>query len=54
MDPDTGVAVDWHPAAGARIGGKAFLATPAGVWFGADSKNFGGEYHRGLAFCPAT
>lgn len=52
IDPVTGKALDWNPAKPAQIGGKAFLATPSGLWVGSDSPKFAGEPHRGLAFVP--
>jgi hypothetical protein len=47
-----GRALSWDPPKPASIGGKAFLATPAGLWVGSDSERFDGERHRGIAFVP--
>lgn len=52
IDPVTGKALPWNPAKPAQIGGKAFLATPAGLWVGSDSTKFDGKPHRGIAFAP--
>ncbi len=52
IDPMTGKALPWDPPKPANIGGKAFLATPTGLWVGSDSQLFNGEPHRGLAFVP--
>jgi hypothetical protein len=52
IDPQTGKALPWNPAKPAQIGGKAFLATTAGLWVGSDSLRFDGAPHRGLAFAP--
>jgi hypothetical protein len=52
INADTGLALAWNPNAPARIGGSALYPTPTGVWFGADSRRFGGEYHHGIAFTP--
>ena len=52
IDPLTGKALTWNPAKPANIGGRAFLATPAGLWVGSDSAKFDGKPHRGIAFAP--
>lgn len=52
IDPATGKALPWNPPKPAQIGGKAFLATDAGLWVGSDSLKFNGEMHRGIAFAP--
>jgi hypothetical protein len=52
IDPVTGVALPWNPPKPAAIGGKAFLATPTGLWVGSDSVKFDGELHHGIAFAP--
>ena len=54
IHPTTGLARDvaWDPPKRAAVGGKALLATAAGLWVGSDSANFNGEPRRGLAFCP--
>ena len=52
IDPVTGKALPWNPSKPAQIGGKAFLATAAGLWIGSDSKRFNGEPRRGISFAP--
>ena len=52
IHPATGKALTWNPSKPAAIGGKAFLATSAGLWVGSDSLKFNGELHRGIAFVP--
>ncbi len=52
INPTTGRALPWAPAKRAAIGGRALVATPAGLWVGSDSQNFGGEPGRGIAFAP--
>lgn len=52
INPATGKALAWAPAKPAVIGGKAFLATPQGLWVGSDSLSFAGEARRGIAFVP--
>jgi hypothetical protein len=52
IDPITGKALPWNPPKPASAGGKAFLATPAGLWVGSDSERFNNELHYGLAFVP--
>ncbi len=52
IDPQTGLALPWAPAKRAQIGGRTLVATPAGLWVGSDSLNFGGEPRRGIAFAP--
>ncbi len=48
----SGRALAWDPDKPARIGGKTFLATAAGLWIGSDSVKVHREPHRGLAFMP--
>ncbi len=52
INPTTGLALPWDPAKPASIGGRALVATSAGLWVGSDSLRFGGEPRRGLAFAP--
>ncbi len=52
INPTTGRALPWAPAKRAQIGGRALVATPAGLWVGSDSQRFGGEPRRGIAFAP--
>lgn len=52
IDPEIGKALPWNPKKPAAIGGKAFLATPAGLWIGSDSVRFNGKHRRGIAFAP--
>jgi hypothetical protein len=52
INPTTGLALPWDPAKRAQIGGRALVATSAGLWVGSDSLNFGGEPRRGIAFAP--
>lgn len=52
INPTTGLALPWNPPKPAQIGGRALLATPAGLWVGSDSEKFNGEPRRGIAFCP--
>ncbi len=52
IDPSTGRALPWAPAKRAQIGGRALVATSAGLWVGSDSVQFGGEPRRGIAFAP--
>jgi len=50
IDPQTGDALSWAPAKRAQIGGRALVATRAGLWVGSDSASFGGEPRRGIAY----
>jgi len=53
IDPDTGLAFEsWDPAKRAEIGGRALVATSAGLWVGSDSVSFNNEPRRGIAFLP--
>ncbi len=52
INPATGLALPWAPAKRAQIGGRALVATTAGLWVGSDSNQFGGEPRRGIAFAP--
>ena len=52
INPTTGRALPWNPAKPASIGGRALVATNAGLWVGSDSLRFGGEPRRGIAFAP--
>jgi hypothetical protein len=52
INPTTGLALPWAPAKRAQIGGRALVATSAGLWVGSDSLSFGGEPRRGIAFAP--
>jgi hypothetical protein len=52
IDPTTGLALPWNPSKPAQIGGRALLATSAGLWVGSDSAMFNGEPRRGIALCP--
>ena len=52
IDPSTGRALPWAPAKRAQIGGRALVATSAGLWVGSDSQRFGKEPRRGIAFAP--
>jgi hypothetical protein len=53
INPLTGRAISgWAPAAPARTGGKALLATRSGVWWGSDSFKWSGKPRHGLAFTP--
>ena len=49
IDPETGLALPWNPGLGqTRIGGKAFLADPSGLWIGNDATSFAGAPRYGL------
>jgi Domain of unknown function (DUF5122) beta-propeller len=52
IDPVSGLALPWNPGKPARRGGRAFLATAAGLWVGSDSETFHREPHVGIAFAP--
>ncbi len=53
INPATGKAITaWAPPAPARMGGKALVATPSGVWWGSDSLKWNGRARLGLAFTP--
>ena len=52
IDPQTGLALPWAPEKRAQIGGRALVATSAGLWVGSDSNQFNGEPRRGIAFAP--
>ena len=52
INPVTGKALAWNPAKPAVLGGRAFLATPDGLWVGSDSAMFASEARRGIAFVP--
>jgi hypothetical protein len=52
IDPVTGRALPWNPPKPAAIGGKAFFATPDGLWVGSDSERFNNELRYGIAFVP--
>jgi hypothetical protein len=52
IDPATGRALPWAPQKRAEIGGRALVATSAGLWVGSDSLGFNGEPRRGIAFAP--
>ena len=53
INPATGRAFpDWDPFSPARMGGKALVATQAGVWWGSDSRKWNGKPRYGLAFTP--
>ncbi len=52
IDPETGDALPWAPEKRAQIGGRALVATSAGLWVGSDSNQFNGEPRRGIAFAP--
>jgi hypothetical protein len=52
IDPITGRALPWAPEKRAQIGGRALVATSAGLWVGSDSIGFNGEPRRGIAFAP--
>jgi hypothetical protein len=52
LDPVTGKALSWNPTKTRGVGGKDFLATPAGLWVGSDGNRFANEFRASLAFCP--
>jgi hypothetical protein len=52
IDPATGVALPWAPEKRAQIGGRALVATSAGLWIGSDSNGFNGEPRTGIVFAP--
>ncbi|MBA2767852.1 MAG: delta-60 repeat domain-containing protein [Sporichthyaceae bacterium] len=52
IDPQSGQALPWNPRKPAQLGGKAFLATTAGLWIGSDSEKINGEQHRGIGLMP--
>ena len=52
INPQTGLALPWAPEKRAQIGGRALVATSAGLWVGSDSNQFNGEPRRGIAFAP--
>ena len=52
LNSRTGRALPWNPGKTRGVGGKEFLATADGLWVGSDGVQFGGETHRGIAFCP--
>ncbi len=53
IDPATGLALPWNPGLGqTRIGGKAFLSDPTGLWIGNDASGFSGQPRRGLQYVP--
>lgn len=52
IDPATGRALSWSPAAPTSMGGKVLLPTDTGLWAGGNWKKFGAEKHYGLAFVP--
>ena len=53
INPATGRAFpDWDPFSASRMGGKALVATGAGVWWGSDSLKWNGKPRYGLAFTP--
>ncbi len=52
IDPVSGKALPWNPNKPARIGGKDFLATTAGLWIGSDSVKIKREPHRGIGLMP--
>jgi hypothetical protein len=52
IDPVSGHALSWNPGKTRGIGGKDFLATPAGLWVASDGARIGGELHDNIAFMP--
>jgi hypothetical protein len=52
IDPVTGDALPWAPGKRAQIGGRALVASSAGLWVGSDSSGFNGEPRTGIAFAP--
>ena len=52
INPTTGLALPWAPNKPASTGGRALVATDAGLWVGSDSQYFGGEPRSGIAFAP--
>ena len=47
-----GHALPWDPGKTRGIGGKDFLATPAGLWVASDGARIGGELHDNIALMP--
>jgi hypothetical protein len=54
LDPLTGVPFTWNPTRTTGVGVFDLLATPTGLWMGADTDWVGHEYHYKLAFFPLT
>jgi hypothetical protein len=52
IDPVGGRALPWNPGKTRGVGGKDFLATPAGLWVASDGRRFNGEVRDNIAFCP--
>lgn len=52
LDPQNGVPLRWNPTRARGVGVFAFLATPAGLWIGHDTKTVAHQTHNRIAFFP--
>jgi Malectin domain/Domain of unknown function (DUF5122) beta-propeller len=52
LDPQNGVPLQWNPTRARGVGVFAFLATPAGLWIGHDTKTVAHQTHNRIAFFP--
>jgi hypothetical protein len=52
LDPQNGVPLRWNPTRARGVGVFAFLATPAGLWIGHDTKTVARQTHQRIAFFP--
>lgn len=52
LDPQNGMPLRWNPGRARGKGVFGFLATPAGLWIGHDTKTVAGSLHNRIAFFP--
>ncbi|MEO8424689.1 MAG: malectin domain-containing carbohydrate-binding protein [Actinomycetota bacterium] len=52
LDPQNGMPLRWNPTRARGVGVFAFLATPAGLWVGHDTKTMGHETHNRIGMFP--